>query len=174
MLKTLLKNVCGGIVIFTLSVACTVQESSDFEKFTGRWTLHVVEVKSDSLHPWIEREGNYKDRNGFIMYDGLGGMGVHHVPGGYDDYRFEGESLQTLTEKDLRHVANNFVYFGKYRVIDSLGIIEHHIESSVYPHRWGSIARRNYVFDGDTLTLYPIRDGYPKGRLKWVRLNDLD
>jgi len=62
---------------------------------------------------WEPRQDHYKNRQGFILYDGIEGMGVHHVTGHYQDYEFE----------------------------------------------------------GDTLTLYPLRNRYPKTRLKWVKVN---
>lgn len=146
----------------------------DFGKFTGRWTLDVVEMKTDSLAEWVPRQDHYKNRQGFIIYDGKGGMGVHHVTENYEKYQFEGRGgLDSLTRNDLRHLADNFVYFGKYRVDDSNEVIEHHIESANFPTRWGMVAKRKYQFHGDTLILNPITDRYPKTRLKWVRLHDM-
>ena len=161
------------LVALTIITSCASNpDSSDIDKFHGRWSIHIVEQQQDSLSEWIPRGGRYAGRQGYIMYDGLGGMGVHHVPGGYDDYAFEGVGgIDSLTENDLKHLANNFVYFGEYKVIDSIQVIEHHIESSMNPARWGSIARRKYVFSGDTLILNPITSNYPKIRLKWVRIN---
>lgn len=160
----------------TLFFSCKKEnEGIDFEKFTGRWALEIVESKADSSSNWKPRQDHYKNRNGFILYDGKGGMGVHHVTEGYDKYEFEGKGgLDSLTANDLRHLANNFVYFGKYRVIDSIKVIEHQIESANFQNMWGSIAKRNYNFSGDTLTLSPITNRYPKSRLKWIKLNDLE
>lgn len=157
-------------------LACgVVEEESDFEKFTGRWRLHVVDIKIDSTAAWVPREDHYKNRQGFILYDGKGGMGVHHVTDKYESYQFEGKGgLDSLTPKDLRHLADNFVYFGWYRVNDSLKTIEHHIESANFQNMWGTVAKRKYIFDADTLILNPVTDRYPKIRLKWVRLNDLE
>ncbi len=151
----------------------TKNRPSDFKKFTGRWSLYVVERQKDSSASWEEVQNHYKNRQGFIIYDGKGGMGVHHVTDQYETYVLEGKGgLDSLTKTDLRHLANNFVYFGKYVVKDSQQIIEHHIESTNFPYLWGTVASRNYVFSGDTLVLYPVRTAYPKVRLKWVRLND--
>jgi hypothetical protein len=47
---------------------------SDFEKFTGRWSLHIVESQNDSILTWESRQDHYKNRKGFIIYDGKGGM----------------------------------------------------------------------------------------------------
>jgi len=162
------------LVILTLVIACdTVNESSDFNKFTGRWTLNIVETQTDSTTMWEARQGDYKNRNGFIIYDGKGGMGVHHVTENYEAYKFEGSGgLDSLTTKDLRHLADNFVYFGKYRVNDTLNIIEHHIESANFQTMWFTVAKRKYKFSGDTLILNPLTNRYPKTRLKWIRLND--
>ncbi|PTX43481.1 lipocalin-like protein [Christiangramia gaetbulicola] len=162
------------ILIIALLFSCKKEnEISDFDKFTGRWKLDVVEVQTDSSSIWEPRQDHYKNRKGFILYDGKGGMGVHHVTENYDKYVFEGSGgLDSLTRKDLRHLADNFVYFGKYQVNDSLKIIEHHIESANFQNMWGSVAKRKYVFSGDTLILSPITDRYPKMRLKWISLED--
>jgi len=146
---------------------------SDFEKFTGRYSLHIVESQNDSISIWEPRQDYYKNRKGFIIYDGKGGMGVHHVTEDYDLYQFEGKGgLDSLSIKDLRHLADNFVYFGRYIVNDSSQVIEHHIESVNFQNMWGTVAKRKYVFSGDTLILNPLTDKYPKIRLKWIRLND--
>lgn len=162
------------LILLTLLFSCKSEnEISDVDKFTGRWSLHVVEIQMDSISPWKPRQGHYKNRKGFIIYDGRGGMGVHHVTENYDTYEFEGSGgLDSLTRRDLRHLADNFVYFGRYLVNDSLGMVEHHIESTNFQNMWGTVAKRKYVFSGDTLTLNPITNRYPKIRLKWIRLND--
>jgi hypothetical protein len=164
------------ICLSLIASACGVEKSEkDFNKFTGRWKLYIVETKADVDASWVPRQGDYKNRQGFILYDGRGGMGVHHVTENYQRYTFEGKGgLDSLTRNDLRHLANNFVYFGKYRVIDSVGIIEHHIESAHLPNLCGTVAARKYAFMGDTLVLSPVTDRYPKSRLKWVRLSDLE
>ena len=147
---------------------------ADFDRFTGRWYLHIVEIQKDSTSSWEPRQDHYKNRQGFILYDGIEGMGVHHVTEHYQDYKFEGNGLDSLTHKDLRHFADNFVYFGSYKVNESEKTIEHHIESANFQRMWGTIAKRKYEFEGDTLTLYPLRDRYPKTRLKWVKVNQTD
>lgn len=169
-----MKNYLSSLLLLMiLCFSCTPEpKQSDFDKFTGRWYLHIVESQKDSTASWEPRQDHYKNRQGFIMYDGIEGMGVHHVTELYQDYKFEGKgSLDSLTQKDLRHLADNFVYFGGYTVNESDNTIEHHIESANFQRMWGTIAKRKYEFNGDTLTLYPIRDRYPKTRLKWVRVN---
>lgn len=162
------------LILIALLISCKAEnDQSDFDKFSGRWSLSIVEAKDDSISNWEPRQGHYRNRKGFIIYDGRGGMGVHHVTEDYDSYKFEGAGgLDSLTAKDLRHLADNFVYFGKYRVNDSLKIIEHHIESANFQNMWGTIAKRKYVFSGDTLILSPITNRYPKSRLKWIRIDD--
>ena len=163
------------ITLLAILIACdSKDEISDIDKFTGRWSLHIVEIRYDSASAWVPRQDHYKNRQGFIIYDGKGGMGVHHVTENYETYEFEGSGgRDSFTVNDLRHLADNFVYFGKYRVNDTLGIIEHHIESANYQDMWGTIAKRKYVFSGDTLILNPVNaNGYPKNRLKWIRLDD--
>jgi hypothetical protein len=158
--------------IISLQACNQETQKTDYDRFTGRWSLDVVQVKADSLSPWVPRTDHYKGRNGFIIYDGMGGMGVHHVTEHYDDYSIQGKGgLDSLTPADLRHLANNFVYFGGYTVLPDSAIVEHHIESHINPAAWGSTARRKYRFSGDTLILQPIRDRYPMIRLKWVRVD---
>lgn len=168
-------NLWLGVSFLLMVISCSTETSrNDFDRFTGRWKLDIVESQVDSLSDWEPRGGRYKNRQGFIIYDGMGGMGVHHVPEHYEQYQFEGKGgIDSLTRSDLQHLAENFVYFGKYRVDDSLQIIEHHIESAFMPKLWGTVATRKYDFRGDTLTLYPVTAGYPRMRLKWVRCNDL-
>ena len=162
------------LIILTLFLSCaTEKEESDFDKFTGRWTLGIVEIQTDYDSEWKPRQDHYKNRQGFIIYDGKGGMGVHHLTENYEKYEFEGKGpLDSMTVKDLRHLADNFVYFGKYRINDTLKIVEHHIESVNFQDMWGKIAKRKYEFSGDTLILNPVTDRYPKVRLKWIKLND--
>ena len=169
-----MKNHLTPLLFLLIVLASCNKDSkkSDFDKFTGRWYLHIVESQKDSASSWEPRQDHYKNRQGFIMYDGIEGMGVHHVTEHYKDYKFEGKgSLDSLTRNDLRHLADNFVYFGSYKVNESNQSIEHHIESANFQRMWGTIAKRKYEFNGDTLTLYPIRDRYPKTRLKWVKVN---
>ena len=161
-------------ILATFLFSCTTEnQSADFDQFTGRWKLHVVEAKVDSMSSWQPRQDHYKNRQGFLIYDGRGGMGVHHVAEDYEKYEFEGSSgPESFTLNDFKFIADNFVYFGKYRVNDSLKIIEHHIESAINPRRWGTVAERSYRFAEDTLILTPVTTGYPKIRLQWVKLND--
>ena len=74
-------------------------------------------------------------------------MGVHHVTADYETYNFEGRGgLDSLTVEDLRHLADNFVYFGKYRVDHTLKIVEHHIESVNFQNMWGPSQNENISF----------------------------
>ena len=171
MLKRLVVGFALANLIF---IGCDTEKGkTDVEKFQGRWQLFVVESKADSISDWKPREDHYKNRFGFIIYDGLGGMGVHHVTENYSTYIIEGKGgLDSLTNNDLRHLANNFVYFGHYKVDPSNKVIEHHIESSNMPSMWNTMASRIYEFNGDTLTLSPMTPSYPKTRIRWVRVDD--
>ena len=160
------------LIFIVLLISCK-SGTGEYDRFTGRWSLHIVEQQQDALSAWEPRKGTYDGRQGFIIYDGKGGMGVHHVPAEYQEYVMEGQGgIANLTEQDLRHLANNFVYFGRYEVDQDNHQIHHHIESANNPASWNSTVTRNYVFSGDTLTLYPVTDTFPKSRLKWVRIND--
>lgn len=161
------------IVVIAFLFSCkTESETSDFKKFTGRWSLLMVEIQADSNSTWKRGQDHYKNLNGFIIYDGKGRMGMHHVTENYNQYQFALKGgLDSPTTNDLIHRANNF-YFGEYKVNDSLNIIEHQIESVNFENPWENVAKRKYVFSGDTLILNPLTDRYPKIRLKWISLND--
>lgn len=107
---------------------------------------------------------------GSIIYDGKGGMGVHQVPLDYDQYELEGKGgRKSLTEKDWQHMAQNFVYFGGYKVDESRSIVEHHIETHINPGRSSTVAARFYTFSGDTMFLQPV-DREPGLRIVWQRI----
>ena len=73
-------------------------------RFMTSWSLHIVEIQIDSVSSWKPRQDHYKNRKGFIIYGGQGGMGVHHVTENYETYQFEGKGgLDSLTSNDLRH-----------------------------------------------------------------------
>ena len=165
----------GLIILSSIFIGFKIDpQGSDFEKFTGRWKLYQIQQQDTISQNWRNAKGHNRNREGFIIYDGLGGMGVHHVSENYMNYEFKGEGgLDSFTKEDLRHLANNFVYFGKYKVLEKNRIIEHHIESSNNPGRWGTIAKRKYQFKGDTLILSPLKtsSGIP-ARIIWLKLND--
>ena len=174
---TVLRKLLSGGLLVLLSTLIGWKQGktiSDFDKFTGRWKLFKIQIQHATSKNWSDAGGNNANRKGFIIYDGLGGMGVHHVPGYYDQYVFENKgSLDSLTKNDLRHLANNFVYFGKYKVNEVDKIVEHYIESHSNPDAWGTIAKRGYEFKADTLILSPLNtETGNKTRIIWVRLND--
>ena len=162
------------MMIFSLILGCNNKsEIADFDKFTGRWSLYIVENKTSDTEPWQPMGGRYEGRQGFILYDGRGGMGVHHVTDNYGDYALKGKGgIDSLSTDDLKHLANNFVYFGKYKVDPEQKLIEHHIESASNPGSWGTMVKRKYGFSGDSLILEPVKSSFPKQRLKWIRVND--
>ncbi|MUP45986.1 hypothetical protein E0K83_09550 [Gramella sp. BOM4] len=147
---------------------------TDFEKFTGRWRLGGIQIQDTTSMKWKPAGGLNKNRTGFLIYDGQGGMGVHHVSESYENYQFEGKGgLDSLSQKDLRKLATNFVYFGTYRLNEKDRIIEHQIESHIYPHAWNTVAKRHYEFRGDSLILSPINGNFTGPvRLVWLKLND--
>ncbi|MCP9200853.1 lipocalin-like domain-containing protein [Gramella sp. GC03-9] len=170
-------------LILSISLLCTqckqqekksISQASDFEKFTGRWKLGNIQVQDTLTKAWNNAGGLNKDRKGFIIYDGLGGMGVHHVSENYEQYILEGKGgLDSLSQKDLKKMATNFVYFGKYRVNEDDKTIEHHIESHIYPQAWNTIAERRYEFREDSLILSPINGNFTAPvRLVWLKLDD--
>ena len=162
-------------ILTSVLIQCKDENTtSDFDKFTGRWKLYKIQLQDTLTQNWSDATGNNKNRKGFIIYDGLGGMGVHHVSENYENYEFERKgTLDSLTKKDLRHLANNFVYFGTYKVLENEKFIEHHIESYSNPNAWGKIAKRGYEFKGDTLILLPLSSGSgQQARIIWLKLND--
>lgn len=139
------------------------------EQFRGRWRLHKIErLDNDRWQVVPGAEG----RQGFILYDGWGGMGVHHVPAGYDAYELESpRPVDSLTRNDLEHLAGQFIYFGRYSLDTINKVITHHIETDKRPSWWGREASRRYVFQGDTLQLFPTTSD-PAVRISWIKVND--
>lgn len=176
-----LKKFILPILITFIFVQCeqkksesTVEVQNDFQKFTGRWKLGAIQIQDTTNNSWNAAGGLNRNRSGFIIYDGQGGMGVHHVSENYKDYQLEGKGgLDSLSHNDLKMLATNFVYFGKYRVNEKEATVEHHIESHIYPHAWNSIAKRKYEFREDSLILSPIEGNFTAPvRLIWLKLDD--
>ncbi len=140
------------------------------EQFRGRWRLYRIERLADNGE-W-QVNPRFAGRQGYILYDGLGGMGVHHVPAGYQSYDMEsGIPVDSLSRDDLEHIAGQFIYFGRYSLDTASKTITHHIETDQRPSWWGRDAKRTYAFHGDTLQLMPVTAD-SKARIVWIKVTD--
>ena len=140
----------------------------DFNKFTGLWSLYIMErqnLKSGEWHEW--RAG----MQGYILYDGQSNMAVHHTTVGYEKFDLQYANFtDSISVEALKHLTNSLVYFAKYTVDDEQKVVEHARISHSNPSQWNQVVKRRYTFSGDTLTLQPIEEG-PLGilRLRWIK-----
>ena len=141
---------------------------NDFDKFTGLWSLFIIEQQNPETGEWNKwRDG----MQGYILYDGQNNMAVHHTTIGYEKTDVEFPNFtDTISSEALKHLTNSLVYFAKYKVEKDQKIIEHTRISHSNPGQWDEVAKRKYNFNGDTLTLQPIKET-PLGilRLKWIK-----
>ena len=141
---------------------------NDFNKFTGLWSLYIIEQQNPETGEWNEwRDG----MQGYLLYDGQNNMSVHHTTVGYENTDLQFPNFtDTISSEALKHLTNSLVYFAKYRLDEDKSVIEHARISHSNPSQWDEVAKRRYNFSGDTLTLLPIKET-PLGilRLKWIK-----
>lgn len=146
------------------------EQKSAVEKLRGMWRLDRFEIK-DSSNRWIQdpvREG----WTGYILYDGLGHVGVHLSPKNYKDYDIS-KNIDSLNMSELlgraKYFQSNYVYFANATVTDSSVI--HNRLSATSPKDWSVVVTRDMELHGDTLALitHETFDGV-KLRVKWIRL----
>ncbi len=166
------------VLLFCLLVSCTSPAPETGEElpqdprewFRGRWKLHEI-AREGPDGKFVVPE-SMAGRSGYILYDGLGGMGVHHIPAGYKEYPLtQGVSPDSLSRKDLELFQKQFIYFGRYTIDTASKVITHHIDTDARPWMWGEPVQRRYEFSGDTLILMPLRSD-PLMRISWIRVND--
>jgi len=161
-------------------LACTEKNKSKREALlNGMYKLHSIENK-DSSGEWRQQEWG-KDGDGYIVYDGIGHMGVQITPKGYKDFQWldeessinnekvkaKADSMTTEELKDaVKEFSSSYVYFGNYSVSDSEDVVTHYRISSSIPVVWGTTVKRKFSFKGDTIILEPLN---ANRRLKWIK-----
>lgn len=129
----------------------------------GVWKLHIIETQ-DSTGKWIE-SGWMKNGVSYIHYDGNQNMSVHFTPEGFAQTNSSDQELDSLPLEELKMLASDYWYLGKYTVHADSGIVEHKRIIHSDPNEWGKTVQRHFQFKSDTLMLSANEFGL---RLKWV------
>jgi hypothetical protein len=166
------RKVSSTFALFLVIVmaGCGTGTSGKKGLFHGMYALDKYETYDSTSGEWKpleEREG----ASGYILYDGLGHMGVHLVPKGYKDFDLS-RNIDSLSTEELKarlkFYQSNFVYMADYEVTDTT--IQHKRLSTTSPKDWGTVLTRNYAFHGDTLILTAHEKiDNKKVRLRWIR-----
>ena len=160
-----------SLLVITIFSACNNQQNISVAKMQGMYILDKFEKLDTETGVW-SADPNRIGWSGYILYDGLGHMGVHLLPGGYLDFD-AGKSLDSLSTEQLKAVAktyqSNFVYFADYSIKDS--VIQHKRLSTTNPKYRGTTLSRYVEFRGDTLILTPKEKiSGLQLRLRWIKL----
>jgi len=142
-------------------------EQKKSNKFSGLWSLYVMEQLNPETGQWSEwRNG----MNGYILYDDNNNMAVHLTTNGYEDtdLRFP-NFTDTISTDALKHLTGSYVYFAKYTILEKENVVEHARISHSNPGKWNEVVKRRFTFSGDTLTLQPLEKKNAGLRLKWIK-----
>ena len=107
----------------------------------------------------------------FLHYDGSGTMSIHFTPEGFAQTNPNDLDLDSLPIEELKMLASDYWYVGKYEVNPDSGWVQHKRIIHSDPNEWGKVVRRNYAMNEDTLVLSAPEFGL---RLKWFPAEELD
>jgi len=160
-----------GLFILAIASTCMNKQQNSDSKFQGMWKLDKIEAFDSLSSEWKYYETDTYT-NGYILYDGLGHMGVHLTPKGYEDFE-PNKNIDSLDIKGLKDLVtfykSNFVYFADYKIIDSS--IAHYRLSATNPVNWGTTLTRDFEFRNDTLILTAHENIKGKKlRLRWIKM----
>lgn len=160
------------IFLALLAGSCKEKKETSLEKLRGMWKLYRFEMKDSLSGKWIA-EPSREGWSGYILYDGLGHVGVHLTPKGYRDVDVS-KKPDSLNREELlaraKFYQSNYVYFANAAVTDSS--VVHNRLSATSPKDWGVIVTRDMELHNDTLNLttHETFDGI-KLRVRWIKLN---
>jgi len=148
-----------------------VQEKPDVQeepnKFSGLWSLHIIEQKDSVTGAWNEWRNGMQ---GYILYDDRDNMSVHLTTKDYEDFDLQFPNfVDSISTEALKHLTNSYVYFAKYTVDEQENTVEHARISHSNPGEWNDVVKRRFTFSGDTLILQPVEQQNASLRLKWVK-----
>ena len=142
-------------------------EQKEQNKFSGLWSLHVMEQLNHETGEWSEWRNGMQ---GYLLYDGKNNMSVHLTTTGYQDTELRFPNfVDSISNEALKHLTNSYVYFAKYTIDEEQSIVEHARISHSNPGMWNEVVKRRFTFNGDTLTLQPLEEENSGLRLKWVK-----
>lgn len=165
------QNLLFGLVTIIAISGCSDQRT--MSRFRGMWKLDRYESYNPATKRWYPTPGRV-DYSGYIIYDGLGHMGVQLIPPGFRTFD-AGKNVDSLSNAEAKRILrlqlSSFSYFANCDISKGDTSIEHHKISSNDPAEVGTIVRRNFEFRGDTLilTANELINGL-KTRLRWLRL----
>ena len=139
----------------------------DSTKFTGLWSLYIMEQLNPETEEWSEWRNGMQ---GYILYDGQNNMSVHLTTEGYEDTDLQFPNfVDSISHEALKHLTNSYVYFAKYTIDEEQHVVQHARISHSNPGEWNAVVKRRYSFSGDTLTLQPLEEETAGLRLKWIK-----
>lgn len=155
-----------------ISGGCRDNSPTEMQKFQGMWKLDKYESLDPSRGVWFDTP-NRIGYSGYILYDGVGHMGVQLLPPDFKEVDHR-NSLDSLGADELRKTlklqTSSFSYFANCNIINA-NTIQHHRISSNHPDEWGTTITRTFEFRGDTLVLTANElIGGLKTRLRWVKI----
>lgn len=174
--------VLTGLLSLAFLVSCGKKSKEERMKaLAGMYKLLIIEQMDSTSGQWKE-ETWASGGDSYIIYDGLGHMGVEITPRDYKNFTWLTENQTTNMEvlghhvdtmsdasrKDaLKKFASNYVYFANVRLNDTADIVSHDRVSGTFPIQWGTAVHRTFRFSGDTLILQIVNGNR---RLKWLRM----
>jgi catechol 1,2-dioxygenase len=130
-----------------------MSSSTAARRFVGVWRLEAIRDRLPDGrvqdHPDFGPEPD-----GFLVYTDSGYVSVQFMRRGRTAWRDE----DAPTDGDRAEAARGYgAYAGRFDVDAEAGVVRHHVETALIPHRVGVTLERAFVFDGDRLTLSPRR-----------------
>lgn len=156
------------IAIFCLlliGIGCYQNQGDEKDAFAGLWKLHIIETQDSLTHQWVQSEW-MRDGISYLHYDGVESMSIHFTPKGFQHTNPENIPIDSLPIAELKMLATDYWYLGKYRIHPDKSIVEHRRIIHSDPNEWGKKVQRSYRLLGDTLELSAKEFGL---RLKWIR-----
>lgn len=166
----------AGMFLFSLT-ACKCEKSCApakpaASKLIGTWKLVSIEER-DADGKLVVPLDYGPEPVGLLMYDATGHMAAQAMRRGRA--RLPSDDVHVAPPEQVKAAFTGYNgYFGTYEVIESEGIVIHHVEGAMIPNWEGGDQRRKFTLSGDTLILEPppIQAGGAKRvrRLTWQRV----
>ncbi len=141
---------------------------TDAERLLGEWTLVSWTGIDDEGRPL--RHGGDAPR-GELVYLPSGRMAVQIQHDGRDEFGSRDWSAGSATERAIAYSTYN-AYCGTFEVTEP-GVVVHHVELAIHPDQPGMDKRREYLLEGDELTLrtqaVETASGPASSVLRWRR-----
>src|SRR6266487_3336258 len=142
---TIVKFVCRTTLLISIISSCKDSSRNVMGKFRGMWKLDKYESFDSVKSKWYDSP-NRIGYSGYILYDGIGHMGVQLLPPRFKDVDND-KNLDSMGGEELRKIlrlhSTSFTYFAVCNITD-VNSIEHHRLSSNNPKEWGTIITRNF------------------------------